>query len=199
MAELVKDEKSENKLFPREPLDKRLLLGSLKDFQKDGVVLGVEKVITPKMGAYGKVNMPLILTVLGSMPKARQYNLDDDGQYQYYTDERTGEERVDVIVDDGQLKTVFFPFYAVPKGDGSLDEYTTLYITPGTSSYPLFREALIEADALPSDMGKQAFNTNFNELKEALEGFEFLGKYAVGGTKNKFEYLDVERVDLDGS
>ena len=163
----------------------------------DGVVMGVEKVVTPRMGNYGKVNIPIIFTIIGSMPKCRLYNLDDDGQYQFYTDERTGEERIDVIVDDGQLKTVFFPFYAVPKGDG-LDENTTLYIAPGTSSYPLFREALIEYGGLPSDMGRQAFNTTFAELKEALEGFEFIGKYAQGGTKNKFDYLDVERVSEDG-
>ena len=98
---------------------------------------------------------------------------------------------------DGQLKTVFFPFYAIPKGEG-LDENTPLYITPGTSSYPLFKNALIESGDLPSDMGNQAFTTNYTELKNAIEGFEFLAKYAVGGSKNKFEYLDVERIDSDG-
>ena len=198
MAELINDNNgNDGKVFPKEPCDKRLFLGSLKDYQPSGVVMGVEKVVAPKMGQYGKVNIPIILTILGSMPKCRLYNLDENGQYQEYEDERTGEKRLDVIIDDGQLKTVFFPFYAVPKGEG-LDENTTLYIAPGTSSYPLFKEALIEAEELPADMGRQAFNTTFAELKSALEGFEFLGKYAQGGTKNKFDYLDVERVDLDG-
>lgn len=197
MAQLiVEDNQGDGKLFPKEPCDKKLLLGSLKDYQKDGVVLGVEKVINPKMGSYGKATINLVLTILGSMPKCRLYNLDENGQYQEYEDERTGETRLDVIIGDGQLKTVFFPFYAIPKGDG-LDENTTLLITPGTSSYPLFKEALIEAEELPSDMGNQAFNTTFAELKGALEGFEFIGKYAQGGSKNKFDYLDVQRVDGD--
>ena len=196
MATIDTSSDGENKVFPKEPCDKKLLLGSLKDFRKEGTVIGVDKLLTPKMGSFGKVSLNAILRILGSMPKCRVYNLDDDGQYQFYTDERTGEERIDVIVDDGQLKTVFFPFYAVPKGEG-LDENTPLYIAPGTSSYPLFKEALIEQGELPADMGRQAFTTNYAELKEALEGFEFLGKYAIGGTKNKFEYLDVERIDKE--
>ena len=192
MAELVKDEGGDKK-FPKEPVDKELLLSSLRDYKKDGVAIGVEKVIEPKLNAYGKVTISTILTIIGSMPKCRQYILDEEGQYTFYIDDKTGDERRDIKVDDGQLCTVFFPFYAVPKGDG-LDENTTLLITPGTSSYSFFKCAFISAEELPSDMGEQAFTTNFKELKEVLDGFTFIGKYAVGGSKRKFNYLECEQI-----
>lgn len=191
MAELMKEEK---KVFPKEPMDKELLLSSLRDYNVDGVPLGVEKVITPRLNMYGKVTINAILTVL-NMAKGRRYVLDDDGQYTYYVDDKTGEERRDIEVADCSLCTVFFPFYAVPQGDGELDENTTLLITPGTSSYSFFREAYISAEELPADMGEQAFSTNFAEMKEVLDGFTFTGKYALGGSKRKFAYLKCERME----
>lgn len=191
MAQIEKSEG--DKKFPREPVDKDLLLSSLKDYQKKGVILGVEKVIEPKSNQFGKVTINCILTVIGQFPKLRQYILDEEGQYTFYKDEKTGEERRDIEVKDGNLCTVFFPFYAVPKGDG-LDENTTLLITPGTSSYSFFREAYIDAEELPSDMGNDAFSTNFAEMKEVLQGFTFKGKYAEGGSKRKFAFLKCERV-----
>lgn len=193
MAEIVIDEGGDKK-FPKEPVDKELLLSSLRDYAKDGVPIGVEKVIEPKLNAYGKVTISTILTIIGTMPKCRQYILDEDGQYTFYIDDKTGDERRDIKVDDGQLCTVFFPFYAVPKGDG-LDENTTLLITPGTSSYSFFKTAFISAEELPSDMGEQAFTTNFKELKEVLDGFTFIGKYAMGGSKRKFAYLECEQME----
>lgn len=191
MAQIEKSES--DKKFPREPVDKDLLLSSLRDYQKKGAILGVEKVIPPKLNGFGKVTINVIFTVIGSFPKLRQYVLDEEGQYTFFVDDRTGEERRDIKTDDGQLCTVFFPFYAVPKGEG-LDENTTLLITPGTSSYSFFREAYIDAEELPADMGNDAFSTNFAEMKEVLEGFTFRGKYAEGGSKRKFSYLKCERV-----
>lgn len=192
MATIEKTES--DKKFPREPMDKDLLLSSLRDYQKKGAVLGVEKVIEPRLNSYGKVTINTILTVVGSFEKGRKYILDDEGQYTFYTDDRTGEERRDIEVGDCQLCTVFFPFYAVPKGEG-LDENTTLLITPGTSSYSFFREAYIDAEELPADMGNDAFSTNFAEMKEVLQGFTFRGKFAEGGSKRKFAYLKCERVE----
>lgn len=191
---MVQIEETEKKVFPKEPVDKDLLLGSLRDFAKDGVELGVEKVIEPRLNSYGKVTINCVFTIVGSMPKCRQYVLDSEGQYTFYTDDKTGEERRDIKVDDGELCTVFFPFYAVPKGEG-LDENTTLLITPGTSSYSFFRTAFIDAGELPADMGDKAFSTNFAEMKEVLNGFTFVGKYAVGGSKRKFAYLKCERIE----
>ena len=196
MAQLVKEEGGD-KQFPREPVDKDLLLSSLRDNQKEGVIMGVEKVIDAKANNFGKVTIPVIFTIIGSFPKCRKYILDENGQYTFYTDDRTGDQRRDIEIGEGQLCTVFFPFYAVPKGDG-LDENTTLLITPGTSSYSFFREAYIDAGELPSNMGNSAFNTNFAEMKEVLTGFEFLGKYAEGGSKRKFPFLQCERIEEKG-
>lgn len=194
MAQIVADEKSADK-FPREPCDKKLLLGSLRDYAQEGVEMGVDKVLTPKMTAFGKVSINMILSIVGEMEQCRLYDLDEEGQYQYVDDPMTGEQRIKVKVGNGHMATVFFPFYAVPKGEkGELDEKTPLLVTPGTSSYSLFREAMIESEFLPADMGNQSFMTDYAELKEALEGFTFKGFYANGGSKNKFDYLRVERL-----
>lgn len=194
MAQIVETE--DKKVFPKEPCDKNLLLGSIKSFQKDGVILGVEKVIEPKKNVYGKATINVILTITGSMEKCRVYDLDEDGQYIEYEDEMTGETRRKVKIEDGTLKTVFFPFYAnVKSGEDGLDENTTLIITPGTSSFSFFKEALIDAEALPEDMGNQSIATNFKEIKECLEGWTFLGKYGIiKGKNNSFPYLLCERV-----
>lgn len=193
MAEILQEEAGTT-VFPKEPMDKELLLSSLRDYAKKGVIIGVEKVIEPKLNKFGKVTINTILTIVGSMPKGRKYILDEDGQYTFYVDEKTGEERRDLEVGDCQLCTVFFPFYAVPKGEG-LDENTTLLITPGTSSYSFFKTAYIDAEELPADMGQVSFTTNFAEMKEVLDGFTFRGKYALGGSKRKFAYLECEQVE----
>ena len=202
MAQLENLSNENGTKFPDEPCDKNLYLGSLKSFQENGVVTGVEKVLTPKRRDYStgpKANINMILTILGSMPKCRLYELDDDGQRIPYEDEMTGEKRYKVYIGEGQLKTVFFPFYAnIKDGEEGLDDETTLIVTPGTSSYSMFKEALIEMGGLPEDMGNQAFSTNFAELKEALQGFEFLGKYELIKGKNRsFPSLKVERLDKD--
>lgn len=192
MVEIV-EENDSSTVFPKEPIDKDLLLSSLRDYNKDGVVLGVEKVLTPKRNKYKKVTINTVLTVIGSMDKGRKYILDEQGQYTFYIDDKTGEKRRDLEVGDCQLCTVFFPFYAVPEGEG-LDENTPLLITPGTSSYSFFKEAYINAEALPKDCGNVSFKTNFKEMKEVVEGFNFRGYYAEGG-KNNFQYLRCEQLD----
>ena len=192
MASILQEENQ--KVFAKEPMDKELLLSSLRDFCEDGTMIGVEKVIQPKLNGYGKVTISTILKILGEMPKARKYVLDEEGQYTFYTDDKTGEERRDIEVGEGHMATVFFPFYAVPK-DTELDDETTLVITPATSSYSFFREAYINAGELPSDMGNMSFSTNFKEMKDVVEGFVFIGKHKIGGTKRKFPYLYCERVE----
>ena len=196
MAKVIEQEK---KVFPRDPCDKTLLLGSLKSFQRQGVILGVEKVIDPRKNNYGKASINVVFTIVGSMDKCRLYELDEDGQYIEYEDEMTGENRRKVYIDDGQLKTVFFPFYAtIGKDEDGLDENTTLIITPGTSSYSFFKEALIDFGALPEDTGNEAIATDFAEIKECLDGFHFRGKYDVIKGKNRsFPYLLCERVSED--
>lgn len=193
MVELMQEEE---KVFPREPCDKTLLLSSLKTLQKDGVEIGVEKTIEPRKNNFGKVTLNVIFKILGDMPKLRVYELDENGQYIDYEDEMTGETRRKIRIDDGKMKTVFFPFYAnLGKGEDGLDENTKLVITPGTSSYSFFKEAFIAYGELPADMGNQAFSTCYAEIKEALADFVFIGKYDVMGRQRKFSYLKCERIE----
>lgn len=195
MVQLIED--NEKKVYPKEPLDKSLILNSIKSFQPDGVIMGTEKMTQPKKNNFGKVTMSGIFTIIGEMPKCRMYVLDDDGQYIMFEDEMTGEERRKVKIDDGQLKTVFFPFYAnLGKDEDGLDENTTLIITPGTSSYSFFREAFIDAGELPSNAPRQAIATNYAEIKEVVTGFTFRAKYEVIKGKNRsFPSLLCERIE----
>lgn len=194
MAQIL--EQQEKKVFPKEPCDKNLLLSSIRKHQPDGVILGVEKVINAKLNNFGKVTIPIIFTIVGSMEKCIQYVLDNDGQYVEYEDEMTGETKRKLHIVDGNLATVFYPFYAnLGNGESGLDENTTLVITPGTSSYSFFREALIDGGELPVDAPRQSIATTFAELKEVLEGFTFKGKYELIKGKNRsFPSLLCERV-----
>lgn len=197
MVKVIKsDSDGEQKLFPKEPIDKTLLLSSLREFKEDGVVMGVEKVLTPRHTfSKTKATVNVIFTVLGSFPECRLYELDDDGQYVTEYDKATGKDRNKVIIGDAQLKTVFFPFY-VNCNDAEIDENTDLTVIPATSSYPFFKQAFVEYGDLPSNCN-DAFVTNFKELQEVLEGFEFRGKYNHYDGKNPFEYLDVELIDKE--
>lgn len=196
MAQVIEEEK---KVFPREPCDKTLLLSSIKKHQPEGVLLGVEKVIEPKKNNFGKATISVIFTIVGNMEKCTLYELDDDGQYIEYEDEMTGETRRRMRIDDGNLATVFFPFYAnIQGGEDGLDENTTLVITPGTSSYSFFREALIDGGELAEDTPRQSIGTNFAELKQCLDGFTFIGKYELIKGKNRsFPSLLCERISED--
>lgn len=188
MAQLIDTSSDEKKVYPKEPCDKNMLLSSIKSYQQDGVVLGVEKIITPKRRDYGdqpKANINVVFKILGDMPKCRLYDLDEDGQYQMEMDDLEGKEKPLKKIDDGKGATVFFPFYAnITKGEDGLDENTILTITPATSSYSFFKEGLINAGELPEDMGRQAFTTTFKEISDALNDFVFLAKQEV--IKNKY-------------
>ena len=61
---------------------------------------------------------------------------------------------------------------------------------PTSSAYPLFRLALQNAGELPSDMGDKPFSTTQEELKDALEGFEFIGKCEE--IKGKYNYMRLQ-------
>lgn len=196
MAKIVElNSDGESKLFPKEPIDKTLLLSSLREFKEDGVVLGVNKILTPRH-TFSKVKatVNVIFDVIGSFPECRLYELDDDGQYITEYDQATGKDRNKVVIGDAQLKTVFFPFY-VNCDDAEIDEDTILTVIPKTSSYPFFKSAYVEFGELPSNCGDVAFETTFKEMKEVFEGFTFLGKYGYYKGKNPFEFLDVELLE----
>lgn len=199
MAQIVDEVKSEDQVFPKEPCDKNMLLSSIKSYQPDGVILGVEKILTPKRKDYRdqpKANLNMILKILGEMPKCRLYDLDENGQYQMQMDEIEGKEKPLKKIDNGKGATVFFPFYAnITKGDEGLDEKTILTFTPKTSSYSFFKEGLIAAGELPEDMGNQSFATTFEEISDALSGWVFRGKQEIIKTKYRaFPSLLCERL-----
>lgn len=201
MAQILENTKSKDGdvIYPKEPCDKNMLLSSIKSYQEDGVIIGVEKLLTPKRKDYkdsAKANLNVILKIIGNMPKCRLYDLDKDGQYQMEMDEFEGKEKPLRKIDDGKGATVFFPFYAnIDQDEKGLDENTVLTIVPNTSSYSFFREGLIHAGELPEDMGRQAFTTTFKELEEAMNDFVFRGKHETLKTSYRsFPSLKCERI-----
>lgn len=203
MVRLIEENKETHK-FIKEEMDKTLLLSSLRDFVKEGVLLTVEKVIKPKkISIYGKINLNCILSIVSEMSKARLYELDKEGQYKMEIDDRTGEEVRSVKVEE-YLKDcqVFYPFYANPsqkieKGE-TFSEDIEFKITPGTSSYSFISSAYKAADLVPTDF-HGAFVTNFAEFEEAVIGFNFIGKYAELKLKSgkKVPYLLCRKYDVD--
>lgn len=199
MAEIIKSDGNDSD-FPDAEVDKQLLLNSLKK-QKEGTILGVEKVINPKRKDYGngpKAQLSVIFTILGDLPECIVYELDDNGKRIQYEDELTGDKKYKMKKADGHMKEVFYIFYAnIKNGEEGLDDDTVLITTPGTSSYSFFREALIDGGALSDDAPRESIATNFKELKECMDGFTFRGKFEIAGTKNKFKSLLCERVSED--
>ena len=188
MVQIV--EESESKVFPKDPLDKKWLLSSIRDFAPEGIGLGVEKVSKPFKTSFGKVMMTVQFCILDEMPKCRMYELDEEGQYIMVKDELTGEENPKIKIDDGHLAMCTF-FFGVTCDAKEVDEETPFTVYPTSGAYPVFSAALIENGDLPPEAKGKAFTCNGNEIKEALEGFKFTGKSAKSKGKFKFEYLDV--------
>lgn len=188
MASIV--QQNEDNKFPNARIGKTQFLTSVRDFAPDGVLLGIERVskVFPTKQEPSKAQMMVELTILGDMEKCRVFDMDDNGEYITKMDELTGrEERViklePISKDDLESFPIFLPC-GKPK-EISNDAELTFY--PTSSAYPLFRLALIEKGELPADMGNKAFSTTQEELKEALEGFSFIGKCEE--IKGKYNYM----------
>lgn len=188
MASVVNN--NEDNKFPNPRIGKTQFLTSVRDFAPDGILLGVERVskVFPTKQEPTKAQIMLELTILGDMEKCRVFDMDDNGDYITKMDELTGrEERVikleAISKDDLESFPIFLPC-GKPK-EISNDADLTFY--PTSSAYPLFRLALIDAGELPADMGNKAFSTTQEELKEALEGFSFIGKCEE--IKGKYNYM----------
>lgn len=180
MASIVKSD-GDDKTFPRDPLDKKLFLSSIRDFEPDGVKTGVERMGNPINSGYG-VQAFMQLTILDEMPKCRKYVLDENDQYIKIKDDITGEENNKVEIGDGRLSTIGI-FYKLGSDEKEPDENTECKLTKFSSSYPLLVSALIENGDLPEEAYGQTISTNPAELKEALEGYEFIA--TVGSRKYK--------------
>lgn len=189
MAKIV--EESESKVFPKDPLDKRLLLSSIRDYAPDGLKLGVEKVSSPFITSFGKMQFTVQLCILDEMPECRLYELDDEGQYIMMKDDLTGEEKPKIHIGEGHLELCTL-FLGVSCEDKEVDVDTEFTVYPSSGAYPLFKAGLIANGDLPEDMGSKPFVSTGAELKEALEGFDFIGVYKKSNGKFKFEYLGVK-------
>ncbi len=189
MAKIVETEKGS---FPKDPMDKKLLFASIKRFKPEGVTLGGEKVSKLYRTSFGKVQMTVQVRWMEKI-KTLQYDLDEEGQYIEVEDEFGDKKRKFSVIseeDSEMALTTLFMNVNVPD-DVELDENTEFTVYPTSGTYPLFKAALQEWGELPEDMGNQAFSSNPKEIKEALEGFEFVGKVSKSHGKFKFEYLDV--------
>ena len=188
MASVV-DNDGDNK-FPNPKIGKTQFLTSVRDFAPDGILLGVERVskVFPSSQEPTKAQIMLEMTILSDMEKCRVFDMDDDGEYITKMDELTGrEERViklePISKDDLESFPIFLPCGKPKKISNDAD--LTFY--PTSSAYPLFKLALMEAGELPENMGNKAFATTQEELKEALEGFSFIGKCEE--IKGKYNYM----------
>ena len=188
MASVV-DNDGDNK-FPNPKIGKTQFLTSVRDFAPDGILLGVERVskVFPSSQEPTKAQIMLEMTILSDMEKCRVFEMDDDGEYITKMDELTGrEERViklePISKDDLESFPIFLPCGKPKKISNDAD--LTFY--PTSSAYPLFKLALMEAGELPENMGNKAFATTQEELKEALEGFSFIGKCEE--IKGKYNYM----------
>lgn len=188
MASILEEESK--KVFPKDPMDKKLLLASIKKYKPEGMELGCERVSQLYLTSFGKYQMTAQLTVTEDSIKTLQYELDEEGQFVMVEDE-LGEEKKKVVVKEGHLATAVIYLNVSCDAEGDVDEETEFKLYPSSGSYPLIKAALQESGDLPEDMKKVAFRTNQKEVSEALEGFDFIGKVGKSNGKFKFEYLDV--------
>lgn len=190
MAKPIENEKNK---FPNPRISKNNYLTSIRDFKKDGAKCGVEYVSRLFASAQDptKAQMTLELVNLDDLSKCRVYVLDDDGEYVTEMDELTGESTRKIALEPisaSDLET--FPIFMPCGRPKEISNDADLIFYPTSSAYPLFKLALQEAGELPEDMGNKAFSTTQEELKNALEGFEFIAKCEE--IKGKFNYLRMQ-------
>ena len=192
MAKVVEATDGDKK-FPNSKFGKSHFLTSIRDFKPEGVKMGVEKVsrVFPVKQDPKKGQIAVEFCIMDDMDKCRVYVLDENGEYVINKDELTGEEARKITLesiskDDLEMFTMFLPC-GKPE---TIDNEADLTFYPTSSAYPLFKVALQEAGELPEDMGDKPFATNQVELKEALEGFTFLGKCEE--IKGKYHYVRLQ-------
>jgi hypothetical protein len=188
MASVVENE-GDNK-FPNPKIGKTQFLTSVRDFAPDGILLGIERVskVFPSSQEPTKAQIMLEMTILSDMEKCRVFDMDDDGEYITKMDELTGrEERVIKLEPISKDDLVSFPIFLPCCKPKKISNDADLTFYPTASAYPLFKLALMEAGELPENMGNKAFATTQEELKEALEGFSFIGKCEE--IKGKYNYM----------
>lgn len=190
MAKML--ELNEDNKFPNNRLGKTPFLTSVRDFAPDGILLGVERVsrVFPSIDE-GKAQVTIELTIMGDMDKCRLYELDEDGEYVKIKDELTGKETKKIVLEPIKEDDLFsFPLFMPCGSPKEISNEADLTFYPVSSAYPLFKLALQNAGELPEKMGDKPFVTNQQELKDALEGFTFIGKCEE--VKGKYTYFRLQ-------
>ena len=172
------------------------LISLMKWYDEDGMKMGIEKVsnLFDNKNDASKKGIAVTSSILGDMEKCRVRKVDETGKLVKKEDEETGEEKqVTEIVDD--VEEVTFFFNVSQKGvDAEKGEFK---VNPLSSCYPLFNFAFIQAGDLPEGNTK-GFICDIDELKEALEGLEFIGKakYESFNGGKKYPVLLAEDVPI---
>ena len=185
-------EETESK-FPNPTILKTPFLSSVRDFQPEGVRLGVERVskLFSVKQDEEKAQLMVEFGIMDDMKKIRMCELDDNGEYVTIKDELTGKDQKKIVM--GSVKAsdiVLFPMFFPCGRPKEISNEADLLFYPTSSAYPLFKLALQNAGELPENMGTKPFKTNQAELKDALEGFIFLAKCEE--IKGKFNYLRLQ-------
>ena len=172
------------------------LISLMKWYDENGMKMGIEKVsnLFDNKNDASKKGIAVTSSILGDMEKCRVRKVDETGKLVKKEDEETGEEKVVTeIVDD--VEEVTFFFNVSQKGvDAEKGEFK---VNPLSSCYPLFNYAFIESGDLPEGNTK-GFICDIDELKEALQGLEFIGKakYESFNGGKKYPVLIVEDVPI---
>lgn len=195
MANIVENEETK---FPNSRLGKTEFLTSIRDFKPDGVKIGIERIskVFPVKQDPEKAQMMAEFCLMDDMDKCRMFELDDDGEYVTIKDEITGKENKKIVLEPvKESDLVMFPIFFPCGKPKEISNDATLTFYPTSSAYPLFKLALQNAGELPKDMGDKAFATTQEELKDALEGFTFIGKCEeIKGTYHYFR-LQAELIE----
>lgn len=153
---------------------KLFLLSVKKWYNEKGLHMGIEKVsnLFDNKNDKNKKGFAVTSSILQEMPKCRVRKVDEKGQLVKKEDEETGEEKiVTEIVSD--VEEVTFFFNVSQKGvDAENGEFK---VNPLSACYPLLNYAFIDRGDLPEGNTK-GFICDIEEVKEALEGLEFIGK-----------------------
>lgn len=186
-----------NNEFPKETVVSSLFLTSLRDFEKEGVELGVEKV-SKLFRSKAETNknsakLAVQLSILGDFPKCRVWVVDEDtNEYVTEINDKTGDE--DRIIDfedvSGETVTFYYRVRLLDKDADLEDGETEIRINQMSSAYPLFKAGFVENGLLPAE-GKGDIDCTYDELKQVLEGMVFTGKYEHIKNKYAYDRLDV--------
>ena len=180
----------------------KLFLTSINSWYKDnGIKVGVEKVsnLYPNKQDKTKRGIAVTLSVLGDMPKCRARSIDDNGKVIMVEDDNTGEEVPKIVTIEDPGEVTFF--YNVRLEDEEKNEFS---VNPKASCFPLFNYAFQESGDLPEGNTK-GFICDIDELKEVLEGLEFMAKAKKESFQGGNPYwvlipsdpIDIEEVDDD--